>query len=372
MSAADRNAIVRRLPHSCGALTLCLAAGAVGAALTASAQPEIYGHPDSSGFYLIPPDTDDWTRHFRLGALAAFNIGAHFNINPNQMFNGISGNNVAKGIYDDGYVRPDNSGDPNNTSYWGYNNASQYNAANNTLAMHATTGYSIPSGGSANTDVGPAVGVDLSYGANFWYWKHARVGFDLGLTYLPISVSDNHPLTASVTQSTYTFSTGGIIIPGAGYRGGSSGVGPFIPTSPTSISQSAPAPYQVTGHRTLDANLFAIRLGPSMYWDLGDSVGMHLSAGPVLGIVDGEYSYDETILVGTAPAHNVGSFDSVGIQYGGYVSANFDYHVNQSVDFYVGAQYMTMTGYTISSGGREANLDLGGQLYISAGFNWPF
>jgi hypothetical protein len=370
MSAADRNAIVHRLPHSCGALTLCLAAGAVGAALTASAQPEIYGHPDSSGFYLIPPDTDDWTRHFRLGALAAFNIGAHFNINPNQMFNGISGNNVAKGIYDDGYVRTDQTGNAGGlTSYWGYNNASQYNAANNTLTMSATTGYSIPRGGSANTDVGPAVGVDLSYGANFWYWKHARVGFDLGLTYLPISISDYHTLTANITQSTYTFSTGGIVMPGAGYQGGPSGVGPLIGSNSGTPTESSQMGVQVTGHRTLDANLFAIRLGPSMYWDLGDSVGMQLSAGPVLGIVDGEYSYNET-LGGTA--HNVGSFDSVGIQYGGYVSANFDYHVNQSVDLYIGAQYMTMTDYTISSGGREGSLDLGGQIYISAGINWPF
>lgn len=359
--------------RSLGALALCAAVGATEAPNIASAQPEIYGHPDSSAFYLIPPDTDDWTRHFSIGPLAAFNIGVKFSIVPGQLFKGISGNNVAAGIFDDGYVRPDQSGNSGSTGYWGYNNASQYNAANNTLTMTATSSYSIPSGENHSMDAGALVGVDVVYGVNFWYWKHARVGFDLGISYLPLHVSDNQPLTAAVNQTSYVFPTFGNVIPSAGYQGNSSGFNePHIGLTPTSSTPSQMTDVHVTGSRTLDANIFILRLGPAFYWDLTDHVGMNLGAGPALGIVSAQYSYNETLTFGETTAHNVGSFDDLGFQYGGYVNLTFYYHLNESVDLFLGGQFMTMDDYTISSGGREASLDLGSQIYISGGINWPF
>ena len=116
-----------------------------GATLMASAQFDVSptrpssidtfgGNPDTSTFIKIPPDTDDWTRHFRVGTLLGLNISADFK--TRGAFN-ISGNQTASGIYDDGYVRVDNTGNAGGyTSFWGYNNASQYNAAAQTLTMH--------------------------------------------------------------------------------------------------------------------------------------------------------------------------------------------------------------------------------------------
>jgi len=41
-----------------------------GMTLSVSAQPDTFGgNPDSSGFTRIPSDTDDWTRHFRIGGM---------------------------------------------------------------------------------------------------------------------------------------------------------------------------------------------------------------------------------------------------------------------------------------------------------------
>jgi hypothetical protein len=66
---------------------------------------------------------DDWTRHFRIGAMVGMNIKASFSMNG--QFN-IPGNNAANGIYDDGYVQTDNTGNAfGQTGNWGYNNASQ-------------------------------------------------------------------------------------------------------------------------------------------------------------------------------------------------------------------------------------------------------
>jgi hypothetical protein len=57
---------------------------------------------------------------------------------------------------------------------------------------------------------------------------------------------------------------------------------------------------------------------------------------------------------------------------GGYVNGALMYHVQEDADIYIGAQYMPMGDATISGGGREGRLNLGGQLYFSVGINWPF
>src|SRR5208282_513172 len=87
----------------------CLAGCLAGMALHALAQPEIYGNPDSYAFIRIPSDADDWTRHFRIGALVGMNISANFSMSGSAF--GISGNDPSHGIYDNNsYVRTDQTG----------------------------------------------------------------------------------------------------------------------------------------------------------------------------------------------------------------------------------------------------------------------
>lgn len=347
----------------------CLTCCFLGVALAASAQPEIDGKPDSSAFIRIPKDTDDWTRHFRIGAMVGMNIKASFN--ENGLFN-ISGNNAANGIYDDGYVRLDQNGDPNYTSYWGYNNASQYNAANQTLQMHSTSSYSTT--GSASDEGGAFPGFEMAYGDNLWYWKHARVGWELGFGLLPINISDNSTMSATVTQNTYTFNTGILgsvdfptTVP---YQGGPSGTGPIISTAFTqSVTNTTGT---IAGSRSLDVMLYTVRLGPSFYWDLTEQIGMSLGAGPAIGIVSGDYKYDETITASGVSARNSGQIGGTDFIYGGYVNAAVMCHLVNNGDIYIGAQYMPMSNATISGGGRQGKLNLGGQLCFSVGINWPF
>jgi hypothetical protein len=113
-------------------------------------------------------------------------------------------------------------------------------------------------------------------------------------------------------------------------------------------------------------------LGPSFYWDLGDYAGISLGAGPAVGIVSGNYNYDEIVTAGGVSARNTGGFEATDLTYGGYVNGTLMVHVVDSGDIYVGAQYMPMEDATFSGGGREGRLNLGGQLYLSIGINWPF
>ncbi len=336
----------------------------LGVAAAAWAQPDVDGDPKSSAFIRVPSDTDDWTRHFRIGALVGMNISAKFN--ESGLFN-MSGNNVANGIYDNGYVREDQTGNAGGyTSYWGYNNASQYSA--NSLTMQATTSYSTSSSGSQS---GIFPGVEMAYGDNLWYWKHARVGWELGFGLLPIDISENSTTAGEVTQSTFTYDTGGIIMPTAPYQGGPSGVGPLLPDSPSSTSQTNSIG-TISGTHSLDVMLYTLRFGPSFYWDMGEHVGMSLGAGPAVGLVSGNYKYNETITAGGSTARNAGQIGATDFVYGGYVNAAVMYHVQDNADIYVAAQFMPMSSANFSSGGREGQLDLKGQVYLSVGINWPF
>lgn len=342
-----------------------------GLASPALAQPEIYGEPDSSKFILIPPDADDWTRHFRVGALVGLNIGASFHT---QGTFGSSGNNPAQGVYDDGYVKDDATGNAGGlTSNWGYTGASQYDAATHTLQMHATSSFSTTQSGDG--DGKPYPGFELAYGANFWYWRSARVGWELGFGLLPITISESFAnAPATINRTTYNFDTGNLVPPGAPYQGGAGGTGPLIPRNYFSSSTEQIDGGTVSGTQSLNVNLYTLRLGPTFYWDLSQSVGMSLGAGPAIGLVSGDYSYNETISAGGFSVNN-GRISGADIVFGGYVNGTVMYHVNdfgQTADLYLSAQYMPMSDAAFGGNGREGRLDLGGQVYISAGINWPF
>jgi len=350
-----------------------LAGWLAGAALAASAQSDsmdmFSGDPDKSGFLWIPSDTVDWTRHFHIGAVVGMNISADFSMKGTF---DIAGNAAAAGNYSDGYVHPGNNAF-GQTGSWGYNNASQYNPTGGSdgmgsLAMHSVTSFT--AGGSSHEDGGPFPGFDMAYGDNLWYWKHARVGWELGFSLLPVTIKNNVSTAATVNQSTYTFDTGGIVLPQAPYQGGFGGQGPTISDNPA-ITQSVSSG-TVAGSQELDVMVYALRLGPSFYWDLDEYLGFAFGAGPAVGLVSGNYKFNETVSAGGISSPNHGEFSSTKLTYGGYVNGTLLYHVINDADFYLSAQYMPMGSTTFNDGGREGKLNLGGQVYISLGISWPF
>ncbi len=313
----------------------------------------------------VSPD-DDWTRHFRIGAIVGMNIKANFSVNG--LFT-LPGNNAANGIYDNGYVRTDNTGNAQGyTSYWGYNNASQLSGS--TLTMNSTTSYSTSSSSEENGLAFP--GFELAYGGNLWKWGDARIGWDFGFGLLPISVTSTQPMSASVNQNIYTFDTGGIVVPTAPYQGGPSGIGPTILANPTSTNSVNIPNGIITGSHTLDVILYTFRLGPTVYWDLSEDLGLSVSGGPALGLMAGTLKYNETITTTASSTVNQGQVYGTDVVYGGYVNATLTYHVERNGDLFIGAQYMPLGNASISGGGREGELKLGGQVYISAGINWTF
>ncbi len=315
-------------------------------------------------------DDNDWTAHFRIGAVVGLNINANFK--ENGVFN-LPGGNGANGIYDDGYVRTDSTGNNGNlTTYWGYNNASQYNGQR--LTFHSTTSYQTADSG-ARDDGGPFPGFDLEYGGSIYKWDSFHIGWDLGFDLLPMNISDSHSMSALVSQTTYTYNTGGIVLPGPGYQGSYGGPGPLLPGSPTQVASSTGLREPVTGSRSLDMMLYAIRLGPTFTWDFSKDFSASVGVGPAMGIVSAEYKYNEIISTSNSSTRSTGSFTGLDVVFGGDVNATLLYHTqdkSRPVDIYISAQYMPLGSADFSQGGRDGRVNLSGQVYISAGVNWPF
>jgi hypothetical protein len=215
----------------------------------------------------------------------------------------------------------------------------------------------------------------MAYGDNLWYWKHARVGWELGVDILPISIKNTSSMTATVNQSTYTFDAGGIVVPTAPYQGGFNRQGgePTISDNRSQPSETQLQNQTVIGTRTLNVMLYTVRLGPSFYWDLTEDFGMSLGAGPAIGIASERLDYNETItLTDGSISHNKGSINGTDVVFGGYVNGVLTYHVLDNADIYLGAQYMPLGNASLNGGGRQAELKLGGQINVSIGVNWPF
>lgn len=318
----------------------------------------------------------DWARNFRVGVLTGFNINADFRTRGNFGVSGRPGATDVPGVnhnYSDGYVRVDDTGNAGGyTTYWGYQNADQYDPVNQTLRMTSNAEYTTRSAGEAGDD-SPYIGFNLAYGGTIWRGERLRVGWEFGFGMLPITLSQTATTPAEVRQNFYDFSVpNGVIPPGAPYHGSSSGYDQPSINDIATLAGSSTTEGTVSGSRTLDVTLFAFRLGPSVFWDLNRSFGLSLSAGPALGFVSGEYRYDEIVESNGVPDRQRGKFGASDLVFGGYVNGTLTYHATQNGDLYISAQYMPLGTSTFSKGGRTAELDLSGAIYLSAGVSWPF
>lgn len=322
-------------------------------------------------------DSDEgiWMNHFRLGGFVGMNIKADFKLSGTFAVSGSSpGQSGVGGVnhfYDDGYVRLDDTGNAGGyTSYWGYNNALQFDGAN-TLTFHSANSYT--TSGGAEVSASPQIGVDLAYGGHLYRMGSAFVGWELGFGWLPINIKDDSQLTATVSRTVHQFDTAGIVVPTAPYNGGSSGLGSTIRDTATALPDDVVGGASVGGSRELDVTLYNFRLGPTVHWELHPKIAMAVSGGAAMGIINGDLKFNETLnFTGGGSANSSGSFSDTQLTYGGYLAGKLMYHAVENGDYYIAVQYMPMSSVTFSGGGREARLNMSGGLYISAGVNWPF
>ena len=309
----------------------------------------------------------NWTRHFRIGGVVGFNMSADFKMNGT--FN-VSGGGQP-GIFDDGYVLTDNTGNAGDyTSNWGYKNATQYDPGSHELIMHSSSSFSLTD--STEVDGDSHVGLDLVYGGKIMKSGDALFTWEFGFMWMPMIIKDTRSLSTTFNRASRVFDTGDIVMPEAPYNGGPSGIGPTIRDTGTPGPEEA-SPGTITGTRKLDMTLYNFRLGPAMHWEISRWFAFSVSGGAAMGLTTCTYKYNERINISDGgQTSNSGSFDNTETVFGTYANVTLLLHTKEKADVFVSAQYMMLDTVSVSSAGREASLDLGGGIYLSAGINWPF
>ena len=322
------------------------------------------------------PAAAQWTKHFRIGMQLAINIDAELGVG------GVQTIPSQPGVYDDGYVLVDDTGnapDPGTglpvTTFWGYDNATQHSQKGQPVdSITFTRTESITVADSTRTvDDSPYIGMELAYGGPITRLGRARLGWEVGYSFLPIFISDTRVLSGDAFRIFDIYDRSGIVLPPPGYRGGPSGEGqPVIGADPFDGGEFT-EDATVSGPRTLDVSLHNIRFGPTLHWEFARRWAVQGSAGGAVGVVTGDYKFDETItLSGGTSTRNSGRIGTSEFVYGAYINGVVLFHVEEHGDIYAGLQFMTMSDSEVEEGGRRARLNLGGAFSFLVGVNWPF
>ena len=328
-------------------------------------------------------DNGSWTDRIGLGYRAALNISAKFsglggynNLNTPGVA-GATPATAAPGTivrtYDDGFIGVDNSQNAGGTTtYWGYNNSSQ--VVNGAIQMHSSSS----SANASTGDVGNELrnGIELSYfqplgGKNHWRW-----GVEGALNWTPISLRDSHPLTGDVFTLTHAFDLGGVtppVVPPV-YVGQLDGAVPQLGTTATDLGPTTqPGAATIAGTRSIEANLFGLRLGPYLEYEFSRTVSVDLGGGFSGGLMDSKFSYADLVTInGLGSQASSGKEHSLGFIYGGYVRGQVTYKLGKHVALFGGAELDSLNDFTQSAGVAHAQINLGTIISFTGGLRLSF
>jgi hypothetical protein len=281
---------------------------------------------------------------------------------------------IRPGRYDDGYVLADSSGNPETTN-WGYDRGDQFDDSSRLMTFSRAESFSGAIGDSTKDD-SPYLGLELAYGDAFARWGEALIGWEVGYSFLPISISDSRNASGFTTVGTYRHHVpDGVIVPTAPYRGTATGIGtPVIERDLAGDPEFEDVPGRASVSRKLDVSLHMLRGGPTIHLELARRWAVQGGLGPTIGYVTGDYKFDERT-TGTGSGTSSRAEGEIGgdeFVYGGYAQALLLFHFEEHGDIYAGLQFMGLTGADFEEGDRRARLNLGATLSFLVGVNWPF
>jgi hypothetical protein len=311
-------------------------------------------------------------------------LSLQFGLNINASFKGIGGrlnpSATLPGHYDNGYVLTDISGNAGGqTWYWGYDNSSQLNTANNTITFDRTT---VGAGGtpSASADDSAATpGFELDYNRQLGAqagWHNLRYGLDSAANFVPISINNNNAFSAIASKQTEIYSyTPGTTPPSAPYQGSYQGPG-FVINVPGSPGATTLYPNStVASQDDFEASLWGFQLGPYVELPLGKKQQflLSLAGGLALGLLDAKESWKQTANIpGQGPVFSTGSDNAFAMLWGWYVGANVDCQFNEHWGVASGVQFQDLGTYDHSFGGRQVSLDLSQSVLVLVGVSYNF
>lgn len=336
----------------------------------------VMGQADAGAPSLIESSQEAPQRSLTLGYRNAFNIRNSFKAVGNiGRSNPGPATRDTDHFYDDGYNRVDSTGNDHfgdqSTTFWGYQDSSQYDSSGSgSIAMHSASSTGADSAGHTDD---PVPGLEIVYSQDIIVNKHWHAGIEGAFNYQRVLANNSSPVNTTVTHITDVYQLNGAIPPTAPYDGPADLPGTLLGDTPTRTTTTAAE--SVTGSRSLEANLFGLRVGPYIEFPLNRIVSVTLSAGATAVGVESEYEVNQTITIDTGTVPSVGSDIRGDVLFGGYAGGTVSAALSDQWSAFVGAQWQHVGTYSHHSGvngGGVAQLDLNNPIFVSAGVSFSF
>jgi hypothetical protein len=187
-------------------------------------------------------------------------------------------------------------------------------------------------------------------------------GLEAGFGFTELDLREN-----GGTATVDSFPLNGVLPPGPGANGTSSGPSALLGDTPTRNAAT------LTGYQKLSGQLFSLRLGPFAEWNFTHKLSLAASVGLTLAPTTVDYDFSETAALpcgGTVLES--GHSSKTALLYGPYVGGMLRYDFNKYWGVYVGARFQNLTDLEQSVGGQTARLDPGATVYGIVGVSWRF
>lgn len=310
--------------------------------------------------------------HAELGvsAGASFNYKAKFNsasaVQPRAKNPGADAADTDH-YYDDGYNRTDtDSATPGvlDTTFWGYTSETQYynppgEPSKRTITMNSSR-TTIDAGSSSERDeeIQPALEV---------YWQtdlteNTRWNFGVRAALRWQNIRLNNHTLYSTTRDTIsdTYSLNGNVPPLAPFDGVKDGWGyPLLGDVPDREETTEAGP-SVLATRKLNANLFALDVGPTASLNIIENLSAAASAGGTVAWMQSDFSYSDGTLAS-------GDSSDGKCLFGAYVGIDLRYKFSERWGVFAGAAYNLLQDFDQEAEGRSAELRFGDCYTVRAG-----
>ncbi len=341
-----------RLPLRSAAL-ISVAAGLVGQEVARGQSLEEY---ERSGWFV------------RVAGVARFNVKAT-----------ITGSRptLGPGMYDTGFVLPDNGGTASGLTWnWGYNSVSQLSA--NQLTQ--TRLDAVPTIGHQDFNVSdPILGGEVIGGYQFnpilIGKKTAHVAFEIGYGYSGFSENSSFGAAGTASFTTDTRPVDPILAPIPPYAGTAAGPGPLIDLQPGTHTVIL-SPVTTAFQSSLKTTFHDFRLGPALDIDLNKRLSVGFGFGYSSVYADSSLAYVETITFANpafapiAPAHvdiKKGQWRT-----GAYAEVRLNYRFTDFVSLFVGGDIKCNRNFSFGDAGHQVDIGLRSTYGAKAGVTVHF
>lgn len=276
------------------------------------------------------------------------------------------------GVYDDGFVLADISGDTSLTSNWSYTNDAQYDASGGgSIGLSTTTSVGVT--GVTEEDAS-APGVEIRFTRRLPGLSQGRMhwGLEIALGYSSFEMENSATLLADGNRVTDAFPLDGVIPPLAPYTGSFTGPGPLLGTTPVRSTSPIAGAATINGQRRLEADLFTVRLGPRVDAQLTEALALYLSGGVAVAYADGSYRFNSTVTYDGGTVIRSGAASESEFLGGFFVEAGATWRFTDSWSFFGSIQHRALEDFSLSAAGTDAELSFDDSFTLSGGLSYRF